>query len=226
MFSQGYIGYSSKLLEERVKKHVADANGKNKRNYTLHNAIRKYGIENLVSEVLVVGSEEYCLVVEGKLRSEKSTGWNQNVGGFKPPSPKGRKISEESIQRGVAARRKLFESETPEQRQLRSDRLKNRLVTEEWRAKMSAAASSRLPWKSSKANLNLWIDAVWLHSLATTFMELPGHVKLSTACGGKYSKHNLQCIADKFKAGWNPSEDLAWLAFKEQYLTEQEALNA
>ena len=52
------------------------------------NAIAKHGWENLVKEIVVIGSEEYCYEIEKKLRPKESIGWNLAIGGGKPPTSK------------------------------------------------------------------------------------------------------------------------------------------
>ena len=96
---EGYIGVSRLIIEERFKKHVHDATIKNRRTYTLHNAIRKYGKDAFVLETLLIGEEEYCYFIENKLRPTKGIGYNVAEGGFSPPAPDGRKLSEETKQR-------------------------------------------------------------------------------------------------------------------------------
>jgi len=80
MFSEGYIGVTSKTVDERFKKHVQDATNKNWRTYTLHNAIRKYGADKLVVDTLVIAEERYCYEIEAKLRPTKWMAWNVECG--------------------------------------------------------------------------------------------------------------------------------------------------
>jgi hypothetical protein len=56
----------------------------------LANAINKYGWDNLLKEILIVGSEEYCYDLESKIRSSEKIGWNIAAGGHKPPISKSR----------------------------------------------------------------------------------------------------------------------------------------
>lgn len=96
MFSEGYIGVSSRTLEERIAEHVKVSNENHKKVYAIHKAIKSIGIENLVYSILVIGEESYCYEVEAKLRSRARIGWNITEGGSKPPSKVGFKHSEES----------------------------------------------------------------------------------------------------------------------------------
>jgi len=80
--SQGYIGVS-KNPSARYEHH---------RNRTenphLRNAMNLYK-NGLVYDIIFQGEEYYCYELEAELRPEKNMGWNINIGGSKPPSPKG-----------------------------------------------------------------------------------------------------------------------------------------
>lgn len=86
IFSQGYVGVSNNV-DYRWKSHK-----KLKTNVHLKNAINKYGWDNLVKKVVLIGEEDYCLEIESKLRSEDRIGWNLVKGGGKPPSSLGKKF--------------------------------------------------------------------------------------------------------------------------------------
>ena len=63
MFTQGYIGITARFVR-RMFEHKALTTNK-----YLSNAIKKYGWDNLVKEVILVADKEYCVDVETKLRS-------------------------------------------------------------------------------------------------------------------------------------------------------------
>ena len=86
MFSQGYIGVS-KNVKTRWARHEKDSLKNKHENAHLANAILKYG-KNLIKEVILIASEEYCYVVEKLLREKENVGWNLNIGGTKPPISK------------------------------------------------------------------------------------------------------------------------------------------
>lgn len=95
MFSQGYIGVSSKP-KLRWNHHFSQPT-----NVHMKNAIAKYGWDNLVKQVVLVSDNAYCLDIEKKLRPIDFIGWNATVGGGMPPKPKkgmgkGRKLSQET----------------------------------------------------------------------------------------------------------------------------------
>jgi len=95
MFSQGYIGVS-KDIKKRWYDHA-----KHTDNLHLKRAIKKYGWDNLIKEVVLVAEEAYCLIIEAKLRAEDKIGWNIVKGGGMPPHiniwNKGRKIPKEEL---------------------------------------------------------------------------------------------------------------------------------
>lgn len=75
---EGYVGIAMNF-EQRMFAHKSCA--KTGKEQTLYNAIRKYGWDNLVKEVILVSDENYCLEIEKKLRSAPRTGWNIAIGG-------------------------------------------------------------------------------------------------------------------------------------------------
>jgi group I intron endonuclease len=91
MFNQGYIGVS-KNPDRRWLEH-----GKRSPNLYLKNAIKKYGWDNLIKEVILIGEETYCYDLEAKIRSTKQTGWNIAEGGAKPPSMLGLRGAQTSM---------------------------------------------------------------------------------------------------------------------------------
>lgn len=80
--SEGYIGVS-KNPSSRYEHHRNRSE-----NPHLRNAINLYK-SSLIYDIIFQGEEESCYELEKHLRPEKNIGWNINVGGSKPPSPKG-----------------------------------------------------------------------------------------------------------------------------------------
>ena len=79
MFSQGYIGVS-KNPENRFEQHRNRSE-----NPHLNYAIKKYGWENIIKQIVLVSHNDYCYEVESKLRPVREIGWNISEGGSKPP---------------------------------------------------------------------------------------------------------------------------------------------
>jgi hypothetical protein len=95
MFTQGYIGITNNT-KVRWNDH-------NKRPSNLHikRAVKKYGWDNLIKQVILIADKAYCLAVETKLRPTNQIGWNVASGGSMPPHDnvwnKGRKIPKEEL---------------------------------------------------------------------------------------------------------------------------------
>jgi hypothetical protein len=85
MFTQGYIGIAMDA-NKRWNTHY-----KRQENTHLSNAIKKYGWDNLIKEVVLIADKSYCLIMELKLRYDIGIGWNIAKGGGMPPSSKGNK---------------------------------------------------------------------------------------------------------------------------------------
>lgn len=78
-----YIGYSSQTLEERLLEHTKSSKSNSENHF--HRAIRKYGVENIVSEILVTADSK----TEAKrkemfyisLHDTFKNGYNMTLGG-------------------------------------------------------------------------------------------------------------------------------------------------
>ena len=75
---EGYVGIAINF-EQRMFAHKSCA--KTGKEQTLYKAIRKYGWDNLIKEIILISNEDYCLEIEKKLRPEPRLGWNIAVGG-------------------------------------------------------------------------------------------------------------------------------------------------
>lgn len=75
---EGYVGIAMNF-EQRMFAHKSCA--KTGKGQTLYKAIRKYGWDNLVKEIILISNEDYCLEIENKLRPSPRIGWNIAVGG-------------------------------------------------------------------------------------------------------------------------------------------------
>lgn len=84
---KAYIGYS-KDPESRWKGHIYETNSGHKNKF--HNAIRKYGAENFIMEIIYQGWDEGYVLNEMKVHFIKelntlNEGYNSTPGGEKPP---------------------------------------------------------------------------------------------------------------------------------------------
>lgn len=121
MFTQGYIGVTSKTAQQRFIEHINASKLSKRKHLKISNAILKYGAENLIVETLIICSDEYSLELETKLRPTEEIGWNLAPGGSKPPVRKGpmgpefsRKLSERNRgkPKSEGTRRKISEALT------------------------------------------------------------------------------------------------------------------
>ena len=100
--SDGYIGVSKNAKKRWVSGHKL-AHQRNKHdNLKFSNAISKYGWNNLIKTIIVIGNKNYCYDIEEKLRPRSNIGWNIAIGGGKPPVSKFRGESYVSPLRGVS----------------------------------------------------------------------------------------------------------------------------
>jgi hypothetical protein len=95
MFSQGYVGVSTNI-QSRWHWHSRYSD-----NSHLKAAIKKYGWDNLIKEVVVISEDAYCYNLEEKIRPFKKIGWNIAEGGKKPPKSLPRGKDYKSPLRGI-----------------------------------------------------------------------------------------------------------------------------
>jgi hypothetical protein len=241
MFSEGYIGVTSKTAKERFKSHINAANLNKKKHLKISYAIKKYGAENLIVQTLVICSDEYALDLELKLRPTKEIGWNLAPGGSKPPlrvGPMGpefsarlsernrgvlkseetkRKISEtltgttlpQEVKDKISASHKLKTLDQRNTNSLQAIKDANR------RKRMSVTVVPRF-WKSyPKAAvhyttlmpvMDLVCDLYYSREEDISANEIIKHFNLSDGSLSFISK-----AMQKFRGGWNPSEDPFWI---------------
>lgn len=100
LFNQGYIGVS-KNPKERIRHHFKNAFNDYHSDKVLSKAIKKYGKESIICDILLSASSEYCYEIEKKLRPKAFVGWNMTIGGYHTPNynPKGNKQSKEIVKK-------------------------------------------------------------------------------------------------------------------------------
>lgn len=141
MFTQGYIGVTSKTAEKRFKVHVDTSNAKTSRQSIVHKAIKSIGKDNLELRTVLIGTEEYCYDIENKLRPTEMIGWNVAIGGTKPPGVKGLPVSQET--RDKLSKALKGKRNSPEAIERTRQKLIGFKHSEETRAKVSAALTGR-----------------------------------------------------------------------------------
>lgn len=225
MLSQGYIGFSSSgNSSKRWNEHVCDAERSSK--YPVHRAIRKYGKDVLEFKILCIGSAEYCLDIERKLRPERMIGWNICPGGGAPGL--GRKMAEShKLTLANMMRNRVISDETRRKIGMAS---MGRSPSIEAREKMRAAAKARGFADEHKRNISLAKKGVpstnpaWLHpaadkkkwTLAGQYYDLYnygfGRIPSGEMLG--YNGDAFKPILMRIKAGWNPWKDETFQAWK------------
>ena len=98
--TEGYVGVS-KNPKERIRHHFKNAKYGYHSDKVISKAINKYGSENLIVEIVLKSYEDYCYMIEKKLRPLNFIGWNMTVGGYHTPNhnPKGSKLSKDIIKK-------------------------------------------------------------------------------------------------------------------------------
>lgn len=241
IFTQGYVGVTSKTAQDRFKVHIDTANAKKSKKSVVHNAIKAIGAENLICETVIIAEEAYCYEVENKLRPEKSIGWNVAVGGEKPPGVKGLPVSQETrdkLSKALKGRpmpekakealrlanegRKLSD----EHKAKISENLRNRPVTDKMidllvERNKARTSEKRSDESRSKQSETLKAKGYWntpradlqIWSLADEY-----HIYFSEGLSAYLTskklglrRDQLQALFRHFKNGWIPLEDELWL---------------
>lgn len=102
LMTEGYVGVSRDASKRWRYGHFWAQKNSRHDNPRLANAIAKHGWENLVKEILVISTEDYCYDLEAKIRSQEEIGWNLAAGGHKPPVTKPRGPDYVSPLKGVS----------------------------------------------------------------------------------------------------------------------------
>lgn len=227
MFTEGYIGITSKPLEDRVWQHKSAARQGVKRLF--YDALRKYG-EDVIFETILVCGREYAKLIENKLRPSPWIGWNIACGGstgnadiraLKPLSKETRdKISKNHISKRhifaeIAKKTHTGRKRSDETKLRISEALLGKTFSEERKQTLSDAQTGKVKWLCSRANKDLWSIADYLYNIWI----------INDKCGVKslheitsIPKYSLINIQKYFREGWNPLEDKDWLDFKLKYL--------
>jgi hypothetical protein len=227
---EGYIGFTCMQLHRRLYAHKYAAKKDSK--YPVHRAMRKYGHKNMIIKKLVVGTIDYCLEMELKLRPAPGIGWNIGIGGEAPWKGNfhteemrarlsvlsmGKPKSEEAKRNMSIAR--LGKKNSPNQRKKQSESLKKHIAkfgfSETHRANISAAkkgiATCPKMWRRAKAKKHFWLRAESLYDIHCTIESSPR--KNIKAIPG-VTAYELCRMRKHFRSGWNPYSDVEYQKWK------------
>ena len=85
--SEGYVGVTSKTLDDRKRSHYKVANSTNRPNVHFHSVLKKYQNEILWTVLYKNLSEKEAFEKEFEYRPNINIGWNSDRGGIKAISP-------------------------------------------------------------------------------------------------------------------------------------------
>jgi hypothetical protein len=81
VFTQGYVGVTTRLIEVRFKEHCGRFNNSYNPYNPLHLAFAQHGIENIVKTRLCVADVSQIYKIEELFRPFEYMGWNSAQGG-------------------------------------------------------------------------------------------------------------------------------------------------
>ena len=120
--NEGYIGVS-KNPESRMATHIRRASENRHHNINLIEAIRDYGKNAIIKDIIMTGQEVFCYEVENDMRPGPNIGWNIAEGGRMGAGGRF----------GVPKNKKLLERRKIEKERInkeRNDRIANGIPTE------------------------------------------------------------------------------------------------
>lgn len=190
---EGYVGIAMNF-EQRMSAHKSCA--KTGKEQTLYKAIRKYGWDNLVKEIILISNENYCLEIEKKLRSAPRIGWNIAIGGETSGSHlKGTKQSEQHL---INRKKALVGRVSGMKNKIHSEEAKEKtrqanlgkVFTEESKKKL--AASKNKPLMVNGIVYESWLQASQQTGIPTGSIS---YLLKAKPLKGKWSAYDLKEMA-------------------------------
>lgn len=223
MFTQGYVGVTSKTAKERFAGHRREAESRKEyERYHFSRAINKYGADNLIVDTIVIASASYCYDLEFKLRPEANIGWNMAPGGQRPiRNPEsygeqwrnklrdcnlGKVHSEETLTKLSEISKGHWSR--PEYNERMKEVLSERQVSKHpekafWR-KGSQSEESQAVYKVA--------DKIFQEYSKDTSLYVKEIVtRLGLDASDKRLVQQVTKIVRRIRGGWNPNEDSHWL---------------
>lgn len=133
MLTQGYIGFTAISVKARRRTHLQESLTESCGHYPFYRALKKYR-RKIIFELILVGDDDYCLLMEQRLRPTRQIGWNISAGGGAP---------------------NLGNVHTLETRKKMSIAAKGRPKTDQWKNKMSQINEGRIASPEAKMKMSL-----------------------------------------------------------------------
>lgn len=215
MFSEGYIGITSKTTKERFRTHLKEANRKDRKKYRIHNALAKYK-DIVIVETLVICDDDYAIDLEAKLRPDPKIGWNTVAGG---QNVKLLRDIKETLNHSEDSKKKMSDIhkdlwiDNP-------DRLAKRLNGRKSLPRPTDDDGNPTSFWNEKYNRlryePRWSDADKFYDyFSSNVASVPSIVKKFNLL--VEDRYWVTKMVRYFLGGWNPSQDALWLSeFKQQ----------
>lgn len=215
MFSEGYIGITSKTTKERFRTHLKEANRKDRKKYRIHNALAKYK-DIVIVETLVICDDDYAIDLEAKLRPDPKIGWNTVAGG---QNVKLLRDIKETLNHSEDSKKKMSDIhkdlwiDNP-------DRLAKRLNGRKSLPRPTDDDGNPTRFWNEKYNRlryePRWSDADKFYDyFSSNVASVPSIVKQFNLL--VEDRYWVTKMVRYFLGGWNPSQDALWLSeFKQQ----------
>lgn len=213
MFTEGYIGITSKTAKERFKTHLKDSKRNDRPRSVINNAVFKYK-DVLIVETLLICTPEYASEVEAKLRPSPRIGWNLAPGGGDVTSlvllKRSKTHSEESIRKMSEIHTKLWSDHRVERLAgIARRRVPMEVPLDEdgnqikfWiTKKFTRPTSNKQYWAKAQELRDIYDDNPNISST-----ELLKHLNLPLS-----KKQWFQILIRYFDGGWIPNKDPLWL---------------
>ena len=208
IFTEGYVGITSNSLHDRFNAHKYVA--RKGANTIIAKAINKY--EDLVCEKILIGSIEYCLDLENKLRPSPCIGYNIRVGGAatrwgEPSSPE----TSQKISQAI----KLAYINDPTLVDRCGKKNKGRKHSAETKEKLKLRKKQEA-WLNGAASHEVWLQAKTVYDYVNE--HRCGHVKVAIHFGREL--WTFESVVKKIKNGWNPYTCQEWQEFYDKNTKE------
>jgi len=212
MFSEGYIGITSKTTAERFKSHIKESKRRDRKRYRINNVVAKY-LDVLEVDTLVICSDDYAIELEAKLRPTPKIGWNITAGGQNVKLVRDVKETLAHTEEAKDKMRVLQKKSWQDNRETKIASIIKRRKPLDWPVD-SNGCRIRL-WKSDRYT-EMASTPQW--GLADKFYEFYKSVETCDAISllneFSYSERKktwFQKLLRYFDGGWNPLTDPLWL---------------